>query len=220
MESCSNQKTVKQIYLSFFKIAPLCLDDNFVHSWHSLNQLSGTVSNTSITWFPWFPGVCCHSISSVTDVIMSRPLLSSLLWTQYTLKWVKPFWNCVQMILYLHSYSILTVSSSLIITQVKARQSGSIKKYRTIVLHIFTVRKYIFSAAPGERWRPNAAPGAKWNWQACSRLYRKHAEMKDVELDQLTSGQILLNPLRDVEMIKYNFIIFSLGCTVNMQRAV
>ena len=36
MESCSNQKSVKQ---RFFKVATLCLDDNFAHSWHSLNQL-------------------------------------------------------------------------------------------------------------------------------------------------------------------------------------
>ena len=41
MESCSNQKRVKQIkiYFRFFKIATLCLDDSFAHSWHSLNQL-------------------------------------------------------------------------------------------------------------------------------------------------------------------------------------
>ena len=41
MESCSNQKSVKQIkiYFRFFKVATLCLDDSFAHSWHSLNQL-------------------------------------------------------------------------------------------------------------------------------------------------------------------------------------
>ena len=41
MESCSNQKSVKQIkiYLRFFKVATLSLDDSFAHSWHSLNQL-------------------------------------------------------------------------------------------------------------------------------------------------------------------------------------
>ena len=41
MESCSNQKSVKQIqiYLRFFKVATLCLDDSFAHSLHSLNQL-------------------------------------------------------------------------------------------------------------------------------------------------------------------------------------
>ena len=42
MESCSNQKSVKQvkIYLRFFKVATLCLEDSFAHAWHSLNQHS------------------------------------------------------------------------------------------------------------------------------------------------------------------------------------
>jgi hypothetical protein len=43
MESCSNQKGVKQmniyLYFKFFKVATLCLDDGFAHSWNSLNQL-------------------------------------------------------------------------------------------------------------------------------------------------------------------------------------
>ena len=43
MESCSNQKSVKQIkYIfsfRFFKVA--ILDDSFAHSWHFLNQLLG-----------------------------------------------------------------------------------------------------------------------------------------------------------------------------------
>ena len=43
MESCSNQKSVKQIKIYFIfeilQIATLCLDDSFAHSWHSLNQL-------------------------------------------------------------------------------------------------------------------------------------------------------------------------------------
>ena len=42
MESVVN-KSVQQIkiYLNlrFFKVATLCLDDSFAHSWHSLNQL-------------------------------------------------------------------------------------------------------------------------------------------------------------------------------------
>ena len=34
-------KVFKQIkiYFIFFKVATLCLDDSFAHSWHSLNQL-------------------------------------------------------------------------------------------------------------------------------------------------------------------------------------
>ena len=48
MESCSNQKSVKQFkiyFMRFFKVATLCLDDSFAHSWHSLNQL-----HEGVTW--------------------------------------------------------------------------------------------------------------------------------------------------------------------------
>jgi glutathione peroxidase-family protein len=46
MESCSNQKSVKQIkiYFRFFNVATRCLDDRFAHSWHSLNQLREVVT--------------------------------------------------------------------------------------------------------------------------------------------------------------------------------
>ena len=47
MESCSNQKSVKQIKIYFIfeilKIASICLD-SFAHSWHSLNQLHEVVT--------------------------------------------------------------------------------------------------------------------------------------------------------------------------------
>jgi hypothetical protein len=36
------------------------------------------ISDTSNTWFPWFPVVCCHTICIVPDVIMSRCPLSNL----------------------------------------------------------------------------------------------------------------------------------------------
>jgi hypothetical protein len=47
MESCSNQKRKEKVlnkstfilYLTFFKVATLRLDDSFAHSWHSLNQI-------------------------------------------------------------------------------------------------------------------------------------------------------------------------------------
>ena len=32
------------LYLRFFKVATLCLDDSFAHSWHSLNQLHDVVT--------------------------------------------------------------------------------------------------------------------------------------------------------------------------------
>ena len=41
MESCGNQKSVKQIkiHFIFFKVATLCLHDSIAHSCHSLKQL-------------------------------------------------------------------------------------------------------------------------------------------------------------------------------------
>ena len=48
MESCVNQKSVKQMKIYFifevFQIATLCLDDSFAHGWHSLNQLHEVVT--------------------------------------------------------------------------------------------------------------------------------------------------------------------------------
>ena len=46
MVSCHNQKGFKQIkiYLRFFKVATLFLDDSFAQSWHSLNQLHEVVT--------------------------------------------------------------------------------------------------------------------------------------------------------------------------------
>ena len=48
MESCSNQKSVKQIKIYFIfeilQIATLCLDNSFAHFWHSLNQLHEVVT--------------------------------------------------------------------------------------------------------------------------------------------------------------------------------
>ena len=44
MDSCSNPKKVLNkskyiLYLRLFKVDTPCIDDNFAHSWHSLNQL-------------------------------------------------------------------------------------------------------------------------------------------------------------------------------------
>ena len=48
MESCSNQRSVKQINIYFtfeiLQIATLCFDDSFAHPWHSLNQLHEVVT--------------------------------------------------------------------------------------------------------------------------------------------------------------------------------
>ena len=45
MESCSIQRSVKQIKIHFFKVATLTLDERFAHSWQSLNHL-----HEVITW--------------------------------------------------------------------------------------------------------------------------------------------------------------------------
>ena len=56
MESCSNQKSVKQIKIDFrfFKVATLCLDDSFAHSWHSLNQLNMECISNSLEGVPTY----------------------------------------------------------------------------------------------------------------------------------------------------------------------
>ena len=63
MESCSNQKSVKQInmYLRFFKVATLCLDDSIAHSWHSLNQLHLECFSNSLEGVPTYAEYFLHS---------------------------------------------------------------------------------------------------------------------------------------------------------------
>ena len=50
MESCRNEKSVKEIkiYFRFFKVSTFCLDDSFAHSWHSLNQLHDECFSNSL----------------------------------------------------------------------------------------------------------------------------------------------------------------------------
>ena len=40
------------IYLKFFEVATLCLDDGFAHSWHSLNQLHLECRSNSLEGVP------------------------------------------------------------------------------------------------------------------------------------------------------------------------
>ena len=55
------------LYLRFFKVATLCLDDSFAHSWHSLNQLHLACFSNSLEGVPTyaehllaaFPSLCC-----------------------------------------------------------------------------------------------------------------------------------------------------------------
>jgi hypothetical protein len=56
MESCSSQKSVKSkyiLYLSFFKVATLCLEDSFATFWHSLNQLHEVVTWNLLPYITW-----------------------------------------------------------------------------------------------------------------------------------------------------------------------
>ena len=56
MESCCNQKSVKQIKNIFdiLQIATLWLDDSFAHAWHSLNQLHLECFSNSLEWVPTY----------------------------------------------------------------------------------------------------------------------------------------------------------------------
>ena len=62
MEACSNQKSVKQIkiYLIFFKLATLCLDNNFAHPQHFLNKLHEVVTWNAfqLTIIPYLKLIC------------------------------------------------------------------------------------------------------------------------------------------------------------------
>ena len=59
MESCSKQKSVKPkhiLFVRFFKVSTLCLDDSFAHSLHSLNQLHEVPSYINVRFIKQFSG--------------------------------------------------------------------------------------------------------------------------------------------------------------------
>ena len=45
-------KSKHMLYLRFFKVATLCLDDSFAHSWRSLNQLKRVCFSNSLEGVP------------------------------------------------------------------------------------------------------------------------------------------------------------------------
>ena len=45
-------KSKYTLYLRFFKVATLCFDDSFAHSWHSLNQLHLEYFSNSLEGVP------------------------------------------------------------------------------------------------------------------------------------------------------------------------
>ena len=81
MESCYNpqklwNKSKLILYLRFFKIATICLDDSFAHSWHSLNQLHTECFSYSLLGVPTyaehllapFPSLCGPTHLNFVDV--------------------------------------------------------------------------------------------------------------------------------------------------------
>ena len=57
MESRSNQRSVKSKYIldfRFFKVATLCHDNSFAHSWHSLNQFHEECCSNSLEKVPTY----------------------------------------------------------------------------------------------------------------------------------------------------------------------
>jgi hypothetical protein len=71
MESCSNQKVLNKskyiLYLRFFKVATLCLDDSVAHASDSLSQLHeiGTWNSFQLTGVPFRKYIC--GISSLLN---------------------------------------------------------------------------------------------------------------------------------------------------------
>ena len=47
-----------KIYLKFFEVATLCLDDGFAHSWHSLNQFHDDCFSNSLEVVPTMLSTC------------------------------------------------------------------------------------------------------------------------------------------------------------------
>ena len=63
--------------MSFFKVATLCLDDSFAHSWHSLNQLREECFFYSLKGVPTyaehflaaFPSLCGRTHPKLSQLV-------------------------------------------------------------------------------------------------------------------------------------------------------
>ena len=75
MESCNNQKTVKQIkiYFRFFKVATLSLDDSFAHSWHYLTQLHLECFSNSLEGVPTYAEHLLAAFTSLCGPTHPKP---------------------------------------------------------------------------------------------------------------------------------------------------
>ena len=90
--SCSNQKSVKQIKIYFvfenLQIATLCLDDSFAHSWHSLNQLHLECFSNCLEGVPTyaehllaaFPSLCSPTCQTISIWLRSGDCGGQVIW--------------------------------------------------------------------------------------------------------------------------------------------
>ena len=87
MESCSTQKSVKQIKIDvrFFNVDTLCLDDSVAHSWHSLNQLHLESFSNNIEGVPInaehllasFPSLCSPTYPKPSQLGWGRVIVEA-----------------------------------------------------------------------------------------------------------------------------------------------
>ena len=61
------------LYLRFFKVATLCLDDSFAHSWHSLNQLHLECFSNSLEGVPTYAEHLLMSFPSLCSPTHPKP---------------------------------------------------------------------------------------------------------------------------------------------------
>ena len=78
MASCVNPKKAlnKSKYIldfRFFKVATICLDDSFVHSWHSLNQLHLEYFSNSLEGVPTYAEHLLEAFPSLCSPTHPKP---------------------------------------------------------------------------------------------------------------------------------------------------
>ena len=61
------------LHLRFFKVATLCLDDSYAHSWHSLNQLHEVVIVCFSNSLEGVPTYAEHLLAAFPSLCSSKP---------------------------------------------------------------------------------------------------------------------------------------------------
>ena len=59
--------------MRFFKVATLCLDDSFAHSWHSLNQLNEECFSKSLEGVPTYAEHLLAAFNSICGPTHPKP---------------------------------------------------------------------------------------------------------------------------------------------------